>query len=170
MRTTRKLAVVGAALLGATVAAAPVHADSSTVTKCSAWKLSGARYLQSCVDVTGTSVRTYGYVSAAGVSAPSDVDATMTGRVGSPGTRLAYQPSTVHLDNNTVLVEGATATATPGTPVRATLFLPHTLGTGTLVGPDGATFLDPDVPSGPAGPGGQSSTLEQITVWASVVG
>ncbi|GAA1991175.1 hypothetical protein [Catenulispora subtropica] len=169
MRTTRKLAVVGAALLGAAVAAAPAHADQ-TVTKCSNWKLSGTHYLQSCIDVTGTQVHTYGYVSAAGTTAPDDVDATMTGRLGSPGTRLAYQPSTVHLDADTVLVDGTTTTAAAGTPVRATLFLPHTLGTGTLVGPDNAVFLDPDVPSGPVGPGGQSSTLEQITVWATVTG
>jgi hypothetical protein len=170
MRTTRKLAVVGAALLGATVAAAPAHADSQTVTTCSDWKLSGTRYLQSCLDVTGTQVHSYGFVSSAGTSAPSDVDATMTGRLGNPGTRLAYQPSTVHIDDDTVLVDGTTFTAPAGTPVRATLFLPRVFGTGTLVGPDGATFVDPDVPYGPAGPGDQPTILEQITVWATVTG
>jgi hypothetical protein len=170
MRTTRKLAVIGAALIGVTVAAVPAHADSQTVTKCSNWKLSGTRYLQSCIDVTGTQVHTYGFVSAAGAGAPSDIDATMTGRLGTPGTRLDYQPSTVHIDNDTVLVDGTTTTAAAGTAVRATLFLPHVIGTGTLVGPDNATFFDPDVPFGPAGPSGQPSTLEQITVWASVTG
>jgi len=173
MRTTRRLSVLaGAALATAAMSAlaVPAHADSNTVTHCSNWKLSGTRYLQACIDVTGTQVHTYGYVSSAGNTAPGDVIAALTGQLNSGGQVLGIQAGNVHVDNNTVLVDGATTTAPAGTSVRATLFLPGVIGTGTLYAPDGAVYVDPTVPPGPAGPDGRPAVIQQITVWSSVSG
>ena len=163
----------GGALIAALASASPASAStstSSTTTTCSSWKLHADRYIQSCIDITGTQVRTYGFVSSAGTSAAHNTTAAITSRL-EGGAYLGTESSTVFNNNNTVRIEGATTTAAAGTNVRSTVYLPNTLGTGTLVGTDDATYIDPDVPIGPSGPPGTPPPVtEQITVWATVTG
>ena len=163
----RTLTAIGGALLAAAAITAPVHADiPATITHCSDWKPSGSLYIQSCVDITGTQAHTYGFVSSVG---QSDVTATMTGQLSTCQQFLGYQTSTVHIDDDTVRVEGTTLTAQVGATVRATLFLPGVIGTGTPYGTDGALYVDPTVPRGPAGPGGNPAVVQQITTWGGVI-
>ena len=164
------LAVVPVAATVATAGAASADANPTTTT-CSGWKLSGVRYIEACVDVTGSQVHTYGYVSTPGDSTYS-TNASVTGRDETVGTFFGDQPSTdVPTQDSTVLVDGATVTVPAGSRVHATVFLPGVAGTGTLIGPDKAYFDDPDVPLGPQGaPGTPPSVTEQITVWARVTG
>ncbi|MGV9303386.1 hypothetical protein ACWDLG_08450 [Nonomuraea sp. NPDC003727] len=171
--------VIGAALAGVFAVAAPVAASASTtttLTTCSAWKPVGNRYFQSCIDVTGTQVTTYGLVSSAGATAPSDTGVGLTSRdENGGGGRLGRKEGTVHVDNNTVRFDGYTTTVTAGARVRSTVYVPGVIGTGTLVGTDGATFYDSDVPqgpSGPVGPGGYPTPTHQaqITTWVTVAG
>ncbi|MEY9927436.1 hypothetical protein ABH926_002070 [Catenulispora sp. GP43] len=162
--------ILSVAPVAASAAAASAEANP-TATTCSPWKLSGVRYIQACVDVTGTQVHTYGFVSTPGDTAYS-TNATITGRDETAGTFLGYQPSVgVPTQNSTVLVDGSTVTVPAGSRVHSTVFLPGVAGTGTLVGPDQAYYHDPDVPSGPQGvPGTPQTVTEQITAWATVNG
>ncbi|MBS2535325.1 hypothetical protein KGQ20_21405 [Catenulispora sp. NF23] len=163
-------AVPVVACAGAASASALAGANPTTTT-CSGWKLSGVRYIEACVDVTGSQVHTYGYVSTPGDSAYS-TNASVTGCDETVGTFFGDQPSTdVPTQNSTVLLDGTTVTVPAGSRVHATVYLPGVAGTGTLIGPDKTYYDDPDVPSGPQGaPGTPPSVTEQITVWARVTG
>ncbi|MFI6599467.1 hypothetical protein ACIBHX_24710 [Nonomuraea sp. NPDC050536] len=162
---------VGALLVGALAAVAPAASASAatTVTKCSNWKLVGNRYFQSCIDVSGTQVSTYGLVSSAGVTAPSDTGVGLISYNETASALLGNKQGTVHVDNNTVRFDGYTTVAATGQRIRSTVYVPGLIGTGTLVGTDGATFCEP-ILTGPAGPDGKRQCIEEITVWASVTG
>jgi hypothetical protein len=173
MKKSLSLLTCGAAIVvGGLALAAPASADASTTTKCSDWKLNADRYIQSCVDITGDQVHTYGFISSA---SSRDSAVGITGRIDPFGASLGRAESSVQLNADTVLVDGSTTTVAAGTKVHSTIYLPNTPGTGTLVGPDGATYVDPDVPPGPAGPTGpggvpKPTVTEQVTVWAYTAG
>ncbi|WP_157245011.1 hypothetical protein [Nonomuraea typhae] len=160
------VSTLGALLIGTLAATAPAvsASASATVTKCSAWKPVGDRYLQSCVDVTGTQATTYGLVSS---TSTGDVPVGVLSHNGA--TPVGDTRGTVHVAGNTVRFDGHTTTATAGQTIRATLYVPGRIGTGTLAGTDGATYCEPTL-TGPAGPDGKRQCIEQITVWATVTG
>lgn len=165
-RITGRLAL-GAALLGALATVTPAASASAatTVTKCSNWKPVGNRHFQSCIDVTGTQVSTYGLVS----SAPGDITAGLISYNEGASTLLGHKRDTVHVDGDTVRFDGFTTVAAAGQTIRSTVYVPGLIGTGTPIGTDGATFCEP-ILTGPAGPGGKRECIEEITVWASVTG
>ncbi|WP_214322628.1 hypothetical protein [Nonomuraea sediminis] len=167
-RIARKIAL-SAALVGALATVAPAASASAaaTIAKCSNWKLVGNRYFQSCIDVTATQVSTYGLVSSAGTTAASDTGVGLISYDEGTNTLLGNKQGAVHVDNDTVRYEGYTAPAVAGRTIRSTVYVPGLIGTGTLVGTDGARFCEP-ILTGPIGPDGKRECIEEITVWASV--
>ncbi|MFF5207604.1 hypothetical protein [Streptosporangium sp. NPDC000396] len=134
----------GVAMAGALAVSSPASAATTTTT-CSNTVLISGLNTKACVDVTGTQARFYGVVSAPGIAEPGPggvitpqrADVEVSGQVVG-GLFLGSRRQAVSIWNNSVTVEGVTATAPCGSTVRSEVKLSQ-----GPVGPGGAGFYGP---------------------------
>lgn len=134
----------GAAAAGALALSGPASAATTTTT-CSDSVLISGLSTKACVDLTGTQARLYGTVGAPGIAEPGPggvitpqrAEVEVSGQVVG-GLFLGSRRQSVSIWNNTVTVEGATATVPCGSTVRAEVKLSQ-----GPVGPGGPSFYGP---------------------------
>ncbi|MFF0866247.1 hypothetical protein ACFYUV_31145 [Nonomuraea sp. NPDC003560] len=134
----------GAVAAGALALSSPASAATTTTT-CSDSILISGLSTKACVDLTGTQARFYGTVGAPGIAEPGPggvitpqrAEVEVSGQVVG-GLFLGSRQQLVSIWNNTVTVEGTTATAPCGSTIRAEVKLSQ-----GPAGPGGSSFYGP---------------------------